>query len=220
MPAIVKPVVQILILAGLTALILLLLVRFGVLEPAIRWTLGSDNVLDRVQRHNCICAKQDGDLLYPSLPADQRWWGVGKQHTSMQLRLSLRNRITEQAASELLKFKDYQKTSDFSIYDRPPPAGFQEWVGFAMEKGCVLEKYDRIEEDLRPFRESGITAAMVQEAALLEHVALFQIRNGQVTCEQAASDPAAATYLRVSDTITNRFFLSTLTDAELTQICA
>jgi hypothetical protein len=43
MPAIVKTVVQILILAGLTALILLLLVRFGVLEPAIRWTLGNDN---------------------------------------------------------------------------------------------------------------------------------------------------------------------------------
>ena len=41
---------------------------------------------------------------------------------------------------------------------------------------------------------------MVQEAALLEHTALFQIRNGQVTCEQAATDPAAATYLRVSRT--------------------
>ena len=61
---------------------------------------------------------------------------------------------------------------------------------------------------------------MVKEAALLEHVALFQIRNGQVTCQQAAFDPAAATYLRVSDTVTKNFSLSTLTQAELTQISA
>ncbi len=110
----------------------------------------------------------------------------------MQLRLSQRTRTAE------AQYKSYENISDYYIYDRQPPPGFQEWLGFAKEKGCVLEKYDRIEEDLRPFRKTGITAAMVREAAQLEHVALFQIRGGQVSCEQAASDPAAATYLRVS----------------------
>ncbi|EIE18580.1 hypothetical protein COCSUDRAFT_45356 [Coccomyxa subellipsoidea C-169] len=72
---------------------------------------------------------------------------------------------------------------------RQPPPGFQEWLGFAKEKGCVLEKYDRIEEDLRPFRKTGITAAMVREAAQLEHVALFQIRGGQVISGLAGALP-------------------------------
>lgn len=47
------------------------------------------------------------------------------------------------------------------------------------------------------FRATNITAAMVREAAQLEHVALFRIRDGRVECEEASTDPAAATYLRV-----------------------
>ena len=110
----------------------------------------------------CICFKQDGGSLYTSLPYDQRWWRAGQQHIRTHLRLSQRNRRQEAAAPEVFHHKDYQSISDFYIYDRPPPAGFQEWVAFARERGCVLEKYERIEDDLRPFRESGITAAMVQ----------------------------------------------------------
>lgn len=68
----------------------------------------------------------------------------------------------------------------------------------------------RIEEDLEPFRALKITAAMVEEAARLEHTALFQIRNGQVACEKAATDPAAAIYLRVSGAHTGASVYTTL----------
>jgi hypothetical protein len=39
-----------------------------------------------------------------------------------------------------------------SRYGRPPPPGFDIWFQYAMDRGCkVINEYDQIVEDLRPF---------------------------------------------------------------------
>jgi hypothetical protein len=82
-------------------------------------------------------------------------------------------------------------------------------VAFAKEKGCMLEEYDKIEQDLKPFRAAGITRDMIREAAQQEEIALFRIRNGTVTytvmnSNRTGEDPAAVTYHTVLSTVSQR----------------
>lgn len=36
--------------------------------------------------------------------------------------------------------KEYKNSSDFYIYNRPPPHGWEGWLQYAREKRCVLEE--------------------------------------------------------------------------------
>ena len=80
--------------------------------------------------------------------------------------------------------------------------GFDAWLDYAREHGCILSEYDQIQHDLAPFRElprrrdgRTISRSMLAAAARLEHTAVFRMHNGTVSASAGTGTYAGDGYL-------------------------
>ena len=117
-------------------------------------------------------------------------------------------RATVAAAPTVEPRGEYRVAADFFLYSRPPPAGFKRWLDYARPRECLLVRYDRLEDDLAPFRDPAspakrtITRAALAHAAALPHTVLFHVRGGRVSFETAPKLASLAReYLIVLDRI-------------------
>lgn len=88
---------------------------------------------------------------------------VLSSHSSSVLHVHFRHTVvTSRASEDATNLRHSHSRAPYYIYGNEPPTNFSDWVAFAKERGCMLEGYNRIEEDLQPFRGSGITKQMIQ----------------------------------------------------------
>ena len=90
-----------------------------------------------------------------------------------------------------LRFQANEKTQlPVYIPKRAMPLGFDRWVSYAREHKCELRSYDRIEQDLEPFRKKGgISLEAVEMAKQVAYTTTFRIRNGSITHYQMEERP-------------------------------
>ena len=102
----------------------------------------------------------------------------------------------QQASADALK--QSSSGSEAATSWRPP--GFENWVAFAKERGCVLEPYDQIRRDLAPFRD-GITREMLEKAKTLSSTLAFKVSYGSLSTDSytqsSYADGMAASYTGV-----------------------
>ena len=115
---------------------------------------------------------------------------------------------TAAAAPAVEPRDEYRVDKDFFLYSRLPPAGFTRWLDYARPRECLLGRYDRLEDDLAPFRDPEspakrtITRAALARAAALPHIVLFHVRRGSVSFDTAPKLASIAReYLVVLDRI-------------------
>lgn len=154
-------------LVVLTLLLVIIAFRDDLREIPDRWHIGIFNPEPRSR------LKSPKEIFLDSDRADD------PQHPIDELRTTSSSEL-----ASLLEKRSYNVSAAAASYHekrgRHPPPGFDDWVDFALNKGCLLieDFFDQIYRDLEPFW--GLKAATIREAAATLPNKI-QVRNGKAT---------------------------------------